>query len=211
VLSSVENFFGCSWGVFCSYYQARRGLDVLPAHATRGKDGVTSDWLCMWREGALGPAINIVASLCADVRVFGSALRMGAPAAGFLFLLGADWSGALVRPRVAGPRRLVPSHSHHSHNYVGVVGGALASWGPIVQLARSVDVTTFHTTTLGSWEVHSYVGLVSAGGDPLWHLWVVGRIEPCGGSVGGWAEVLCWDVPGANGMTAGGCLLSFAP
>jgi hypothetical protein len=29
----------------------------------------------MWREGALDPAINIVASLCADVRFFGSALR----------------------------------------------------------------------------------------------------------------------------------------
>jgi hypothetical protein len=57
-----------------------------------GRGGVTSDWLCMWREGALDPAINIVASLCADVRFFGSALRMGGLAAGFLFLLGADWS-----------------------------------------------------------------------------------------------------------------------
>jgi hypothetical protein len=66
-----NKFFGCSWGVVCSYYQARRGQDVLPAHATRGKDGVTSDWLCMWREGALGPGINIVASLCAGVRFFG--------------------------------------------------------------------------------------------------------------------------------------------
>jgi hypothetical protein len=28
------------------------------------RGGVTSDWLCMGREGALGPAINIVASLC---------------------------------------------------------------------------------------------------------------------------------------------------
>jgi hypothetical protein len=72
---------------------------------------VTSDWLCMWREGALGPAINIVASLCADVRFFGLALRMGVLAAGFLFLLGADWSGALVRPGVAGPWRLRPSHT----------------------------------------------------------------------------------------------------
>jgi hypothetical protein len=36
-------------------------------------DGMTSDWLCMWREGALDPAINIVASLCAGVRFFGLA------------------------------------------------------------------------------------------------------------------------------------------
>jgi hypothetical protein len=72
---------------------------------------VTSDWLCMWREGALGPAINIVASLCADVRFFGLALRMGVLAAGFLFLLGADWSGALVRPGVAGPWRLMLPHT----------------------------------------------------------------------------------------------------
>jgi hypothetical protein len=63
-----------------------------------------------------------------------------------------------------------------SHNYVGVVGGALASWGPVVQLARSVDVTTSHTTTMGSWEVHSVVGLVSAGEDTLW-----GVLSPVGG------------------------------
>jgi hypothetical protein len=36
----------------------------------------------------------------------------------------------------------------------------------------------------------------------------MGRIEPCGG---GRAKVLFWDVSGANGMTAGGCLLSFVP
>ena len=57
---------------------------------------MASDWLCLGREGALDPAINIVASLCADVRFFGLAQRMGALAAGFLFLLGADWSGALI-------------------------------------------------------------------------------------------------------------------
>jgi hypothetical protein len=72
----VENFFGCSF-LGCFLFgvpdQARLGLDVLPAHATRGKGGVTSDWLCMGREGALGPAINIVASLCAGVRFFGLA------------------------------------------------------------------------------------------------------------------------------------------
>jgi hypothetical protein len=53
---------------------------------------VTSDWLCLGREGALDPAIHIVASLCADVRFFGSAQRMGALTAGFLFLPVADWS-----------------------------------------------------------------------------------------------------------------------
>jgi hypothetical protein len=68
-----KQIFGCSWGGFCSYYQAHRGLDVLPAHATRGRDGVTSDWLCMWRVGALDPGINIVVSLCAGVRFFGLA------------------------------------------------------------------------------------------------------------------------------------------
>ena len=78
-------------------------------------DGVTSDWLCLGREGALDPAINIVASLCADVRFFGLAQRMGALAAGFLFLLGADWSGALVRPGFAGPWRLVLSQMTLSH------------------------------------------------------------------------------------------------
>jgi hypothetical protein len=66
----------------------------------------------MWREGVLDPAISIVAALCADVRFFGLALRMGAwepwlLAAGFLFLPGADWSGALVRPGVAGPWRSI--------------------------------------------------------------------------------------------------------
>jgi hypothetical protein len=66
-----------SWGVVTE----RLGLDVLPAHAMRVKGGVASDWLCLGREGALDPAINIVASLCADVRFFGLAQRMGAPAA----------------------------------------------------------------------------------------------------------------------------------
>jgi hypothetical protein len=36
-----------------------------------GRGGVASDWLCKRWEGALGPAINIVASLCAGVRFFG--------------------------------------------------------------------------------------------------------------------------------------------
>jgi hypothetical protein len=84
---------------------------------------------------------------------------MGALAAGFMFLLGADWSGALIRPGFAGPWRL--AFGALSHNYVGVMGGALASWEPIVQLARSADVTTSHTTTMGSWEVHSDVAVVS--------------------------------------------------
>ena len=67
------------------------------------RGGVMSDWLCMWREGALAPAINIVVSLCADARFFRSAQRMEALVAGFVFLLVADWSGALVRPGFAGP------------------------------------------------------------------------------------------------------------
>jgi hypothetical protein len=121
---------------------------------------------CMWREGALGPAINIVASLCADVRFFGLALRMGALAAGFFCFCPAltgvvHWS--VLESLVRGVR-----FGTISHNYVGVVGGALAPWGPVVQLARSVDVTTSHTTTMGSWEVNSDVGLVSAGEDTLW-------------------------------------------
>jgi hypothetical protein len=51
------------------------------------------------------------------------------------------------------------------------------SWGPIVQLARIVDVTTSRTTTMGSWEVHSDVGLVSAGAGTLW-----GVLSPVGGT-----------------------------
>ena len=141
---------GCSWGGFCSYYQARLGLDVLPAHATRGKGGVASDWLCLGREGALDPAINIVASLCADVRFFGLAQRMGAQAAGFLFLLGADWSGALVRPGFAGPWRLVLSHSDDP------LAHTLGSWevrsrhgGLLCSLPAASDVTTAHTPIWG--------------------------------------------------------------
>jgi hypothetical protein len=87
-----------------------------------------------------------------------------------------------------------------TYNCVGVVGGALASWGDIVQLARSADVTiTSHTTTMGScgsWEVHTDVGLVSAGEDTLW-----GVLDLVWG---GWAEVLLWDVcavSGTNGVT----------
>ena len=76
---------------------------------------MASDWLCLGREGALDSATNIVASLCADVRFFGLAQRMGALAAGFLFLLGADWGGALVRPGFAGPWRLVLSQMALSH------------------------------------------------------------------------------------------------
>jgi hypothetical protein len=128
---------------------------------------VTSDWLCVWREGAIGPAINIVASLCAGVRFFGLALRMGALAAGFLFcpaLTGVvHWP--VLESLIHGVRFGTLSHNYA---YVAVVGDALASWGPISQLARSADVTTSHTTTMGSWEVHSDVGLVSAGEDTLW-------------------------------------------
>ena len=56
---------------------------------------------------------------------------------------------------------------------------------------------------MGSWEVHSVVGLVSAGEDTLW-----GVLSLAGG---GWAEVLFWDVSGTNGVTVVGCILYFAP
>ena len=58
---------------------------------------------------------------------------------------------------------------------------------------------------MGSWEVHSVVGLVSAGEDTPWG---VLSIEPCGG---GRAEVLFWDVSGTNGVAVAGCLLYFTP
>jgi hypothetical protein len=83
----------------------------------------------------------IVASLCAGVRFFGSAfLRMGALAAGFLFLPGADWSGALVSPGVAGwsvAFDLVLSHTTMLELGTWVVGGALCTrvMGPVVLLA----------------------------------------------------------------------------
>jgi hypothetical protein len=112
----------------------------------------------------------LVASLCADVRFFGLAQRMGGPAAGFLFLLGADWSGALVRPGFAGPWRLVLSQMTLSH-----IRWGLGSWevrshhgGLLCSLPAASDVTAAHTTNMGSWEVHSVVGLVSAGEDTLW-------------------------------------------
>ena len=93
-----------------------------------------------------------------------------------------------------------------SHNYVGVVGGALASWGPIVQLSRSVDVTTSHTTAMGSWEVHSDVGLVSAGEQA--------RI-PCGAYWALWggarAEVLFWGVFGCKWGDSGWVSSIFRP
>jgi hypothetical protein len=148
---------------------------------------VTGDWPYMWREGIFGPVINIVASLCADVRFFRLALQMGALAAGFMLLLGADWSGALVRPGVAGPCGV--RFGTPSHNYVGVVGGALTPWGPVlVQLARSVDLTTSHTTTTGSWEVHSdvWLGQVGAGEETSWYVtYVLSPVCVCVGGGGG--------------------------
>jgi hypothetical protein len=80
---------------------------------------------------------------------------MGALAAGFLFLLGADWSGALVRPGFAGPWRLVLSRTTTLGSWEvrsrprARVMGTYA----VVQLPRSADVTTSHTTTMGSWVV----------------------------------------------------------
>jgi hypothetical protein len=124
---------------------------------------------------------------------------MGALAAGFLFLLGADWSGALVRPGVAGPWRSVPSHL--SHNCVGVVGGALASWGPVVQLARSVDVTTSHTTTMGSWEVHSDVGLVSAGWLRCCFVWNVSGAKCKWGDSGWVSSIFRLVTPTGSGLS----------
>jgi hypothetical protein len=154
--------------------------DVLPAHATRGKDGVTSDWMCMWRDGALGPGINTVACLFLSVLACASLAWPSewepVLAAGFLLLLGADWSGALVSPEVAGPWRSI----WYSLTQLcwGRVGGALASWGPIVQLARSADVTTSHTTTTD--------GVVGGGAfrcgfSERRRGYPVGRIEPRGG------------------------------
>jgi hypothetical protein len=95
---------------------------------------------------------------------------MGALAAGFLFRLGADWSGALVRPGFAGSWRLVLSQMTLSLSTAlwGRLGGTLASWGPIVQLARGVRCKHLSHNYMGSWEVHSVVGLVSAGEDTLW-------------------------------------------
>jgi hypothetical protein len=57
---------------------------------------------------------------------------------------------------------------------------------------------------MGSLEVHSVVGLVSAGEDTLW-----GVLGLAGGDRR--AEVLFWDVLGTNGVTLAGCLLYFAP
>jgi hypothetical protein len=127
------------------------------------------------------PVNNLVPSLYADVRFFCSALRMGALPGGFLFLLGADWSGALVRPGFAGPWHLVLSHTTALGSWE--VHSRHGGWGPVVQLARSVDVTTSHTTTMGSWEVHSDVGLVSAGEDALWGS---GHSRWCTDARGGW-------------------------
>ena len=75
---------------------------------------------------------------------------MGAQAAGFLFLLGADWSGALVRPGFAGPWRLVLALSD------GSLAHTLGSWGVrsrhgglLCSLPAASDVTTAHTTIWG--------------------------------------------------------------
>ena len=127
----MEFFFGCSFlgcFLFGVHDQARLGLDVLPAHATWGSGGVTSDWLCMWWDGALDPGINIVASLCADVRFFGLAQRMEPWLLDFCFcsaLTGVvRWSvrDSLVRGVWCSLRWL-------PRTYVGAVGGALSRHG----------------------------------------------------------------------------------
>jgi hypothetical protein len=66
-----------------------RGAAALLGYDFLGLCGF-SCCICGGRARFFGPVINIVASLWAGVRFFGSALRMGALAAGFMFLLGAD-------------------------------------------------------------------------------------------------------------------------
>jgi hypothetical protein len=103
----------------------------------------------------------------------------------FLFLLGADWSGALVRPGFAGPWRLVLSQMALSRNYVGVVRGRCArvmgACSAACAPAAASDVSNHlphNSSYMGSREVHSDVGLVSAGEEIKYP---VGRVEPCGG------------------------------
>jgi hypothetical protein len=55
---------------------------------------------------------------------------------------------------------------------------------------------------MGSWEVHSVVGLVSAGEDTLW-----GVLSP----VGGWAEVLFWGCFGCKWGDSGWVSSIFRP
>lgn len=98
-------------------------------HATATSYSIRHFWVRAWRrcanqerrparpdllEGGKG-LVPLRVALSPLQRFFGLAQRMGAQAAGFLFLLGADWSGALVRPGFAGPWRLVLSQMALSH------------------------------------------------------------------------------------------------
>jgi hypothetical protein len=167
-----------------AFFCGKKSLDVLwvfsvliTKHAVgyrrpAGKDpGVTSDWLCMWREG--GRAWSCYKcrglSLCWRALLWLGLANAPPLAAGFLFLPAltgvAHWS-VLEQSLVRGVR-----FGALSHNCVGVVGGALASSGPICSAACPQRRCNPHTTAMGSWEVHSDVGLVSAGEDTLWGVW----------------------------------------
>jgi hypothetical protein len=85
---------------------------------------VTSDWLCMWRESAIDPAINtMAASLCADMRFLGLGLGLANCEWEPCLLTGmVHWS--VLESLVRGVR-----FGTLSHNCVGGVGvgGALPS------------------------------------------------------------------------------------
>jgi hypothetical protein len=76
VLSSVFLFFffwmflGCFLFLLLSTPWARRSAGSCYARKGRGDERLA---VYVWRVGALDPAINIVASLCAGVRFFGLA------------------------------------------------------------------------------------------------------------------------------------------
>jgi hypothetical protein len=64
-------------------------------------------------------------------------------------------------------------------------------------------MSTFCCNYMGSWEVHSVVGLVSAGEDTLW-----GVLSLAGGD----GPRCCFGMFRVRiGVTAAGCLLYFAP
>jgi hypothetical protein len=104
-------------------------------------------------------------------------------------------AGPLVLEARMTPGRARAVRATDPHNCVGVVGGRCTRvMGAYSAACRSTDVTTSHTTAMGSWEVHSDVGLVSAGEDTLWGalgtpLGLVGvrlaeLVPPVGGALG---------------------------
>jgi hypothetical protein len=76
-------------------------------------------------------------------------------ATGFLFRLGADWSGALVRPEFAGPWRLVLSQMALSHKCWGrrrwraLVSCVMGAHCVLCSFPAASDVTTARTTIWG--------------------------------------------------------------